>query len=105
MLNDIERQRYSRQILLAPIGTAGQEKIKQARVLILGMGGLGCTVGQLLVSSGIGKIGIVDGDTIDLSNLQRQILFNPADVGKLKVEVAKARLAASNPDVEINDMR
>ncbi len=101
MLDTHESQRYSRQILLSQIGKEGQEKIKSARVLIIGIGGLGCTVAQLLTSSGVGTIGLVDGDQVDLTNLQRQILFNSNDLGKPKVEVAQSKLSLINASIDI----
>ena len=93
--------RYARQISLEEVGEVGQQKLLNAKVLMIGAGGLGCPALQYLVAAGVGTIGIVDGDSIEESNLQRQILFNPSDVGRLKVEVAKERLNGLNPDVSI----
>lgn len=93
--------RYSRQIILPEIGTLGQQKLQQAKVLVIGAGGLGCPVLQNLVLAGVGHIGIVDGDVIEESNLHRQTLYTVADIGKPKVIVAKQSLQAFNPEVEI----
>ncbi|MBI3501767.1 MAG: HesA/MoeB/ThiF family protein [Bacteroidetes bacterium] len=101
MLNKEEINRYSRQIILSEIGADGQEKLKRAKVLVVGAGGLGCPVLQYLVSAGIGEIGIVDDDKVDESNLQRQILYNKEEVGLQKAEVAKKKLQALNPLVNI----
>lgn len=95
------RERFSGQILLPEIGKEGQKKISEARVLMVGAGGLGCPVLSYLVAGGVGNIGIIDPDRVDLSNLQRQILFTQNDVGRLKVEVAKERLQAMNSAVSI----
>jgi adenylyltransferase/sulfurtransferase len=88
---------------LKEVGQSGQRKLLGAKVLIIGAGGLGCSALQYLVAAGIGTIGIVDGDSVDESNLQRQVLFSTSDIGKKKVEAAKARLKALNPDVSINN--
>lgn len=93
--------RYQRQVVLPEIGVAGQEKIKQAKVLVVGAGGLGVPVLQYLVGMGIGTIGIIDQDVISLSNLHRQVLYRTDDVGKYKVEVAKSTLQQLNPEVAI----
>lgn len=93
--------RYARHIALSEVGKGGQQKLLNAKVLMIGAGGLGCPALQYLVAAGIGTIGIVDGDTIDESNLQRQILYTTADIGRRKVNVAKERLNALNPDVSI----
>ena len=94
-------ERYSRQIALAEIGEAGQRKIAQSRVLVVGVGGLGAVVAQYLVAAGVGKVGVVDGDSVSISNLQRQILYAEQDVGKPKVEVATDRLRAMNSSAEV----
>jgi molybdopterin/thiamine biosynthesis adenylyltransferase len=93
--------RYDRHIKLAAFGgQVGQEKLSQAKVLVVGVGGLGCAALPYLVSSGIGQIGLMDADVVDLSNLQRQILFDEADVGHFKVDCAKNRLSALNTTVQ-----
>ncbi|MES2519387.1 MAG: molybdopterin-synthase adenylyltransferase MoeB [Bacteroidota bacterium] len=94
--------RYNRQIILPEIGVEGQQKLIDARVLVIGAGGLGCPILQYLVAAGVGNIGIVDADVVSISNLQRQILYTVSDVGKQKVLVAKAHLLAQNPDVNID---
>lgn len=93
--------RYARHISLKEVGDAGQQKLLNAKVLMIGAGGLGCPALQYLTAGGIGTIGIVDADTVSESNLQRQILFSTNDVGRKKVEAAKDRLSALNPDVSI----
>ena len=93
--------RYARQIALNEVGESGQQKLLNAKVLVIGAGGLGCPALQYLAAAGVGTIGIVDGDTVDESNLQRQILYTTSDLGSLKVEVAKERLNALNPAVSI----
>jgi len=95
-------KRYEKHILLEEIGLEGQNKISQAKVLVIGAGGLGCPVLQYLTAAGVGMIGIVDVDTICLSNLQRQILYTEKEVGKLKVEVAKKHLESLNSTIKIN---
>ncbi len=94
-------ERYQRQLVLPDFGSAGQEKLLNSSVLIVGAGGLGVPVLQYLAGMGVGKIGIVDGDTIALSNLQRQVMYTTGDVGKKKVEVAQNHLRQLNPEVEI----
>ena len=88
-LNKNQIEMFSRQIILKNIGIIGQEKIIKSKVLIIGMGGLGCPVAEFLVRAGVGTIGIVDSDSIDLSNIHRQSLFNISDLKKSKVDVAK----------------
>ncbi|MEA5256798.1 molybdopterin-synthase adenylyltransferase MoeB [Arcicella aquatica] len=94
-------QRYNRQIILPEIGLAGQQQLNDAKVLVIGAGGLCCPILQYLVAAGVGNIGIVDADVVSISNLQRQILYTTADIDKKKVEVAKERLLAINPNVNI----
>ena len=101
-LNQEQIKRYTRHILLPEIGVEGQKKLLAAKVLVVGAGGLGCPISLYLAAAGVGTIGLVDFDTIDASNLQRQILFTTEDVGKSKVEVAAKRLKALNPDVTVN---
>jgi adenylyltransferase/sulfurtransferase len=93
--------RYDRHIKLAAFGgQAGQQSLSQAKVLVIGVGGLGCAALPYLVSSGVGHIGLVDADVVDLSNLQRQILFDEADVGQFKVDCAQRRLSGMNSQVQ-----
>ncbi|KUK35782.1 MAG: UBA/THIF-type NAD/FAD binding protein [Thermacetogenium phaeum] len=101
MLKPEQRHRYKRNIMLEGIGEQGQEKLLKSRVLIVGAGGLGSAVAYYLAAAGVGHLGLVDGDLVDLSNLQRQILYQTGDLGKPKAEVAKARLEALNPDLEV----
>lgn len=100
-LSDRERVRYSRQLLLPGFGFDGQERLRAAQVLMIGVGGLGCAAAQYLVAAGVGTLVVVDGDNVELSNLQRQILYRDADLGRAKAEVAAAALAALNPQVAI----
>ena len=100
-LNKSSLIRYSRQIILKNIGTIGQKKILNSKVLIVGAGGLGCPVADLLTRSGIGKIGIIDYDKISLSNIHRQTLYTTKDVNKFKVDVVKKKLNSINKEVEI----
>jgi molybdopterin/thiamine biosynthesis adenylyltransferase/rhodanese-related sulfurtransferase len=100
-LTDIEKERYSRHLLLEGIGIEGQKKLKQARVLVIGSGGLGCPVLLYLAAAGVGNIGIADPDTVDLSNLQRQVLFGVEDISRNKAEAAKEKLLALNPLINI----
>jgi len=100
-LNNEEIRRYSRHLILPEVGLAGQKKIKAASVLCIGAGGLGSPIAMYLAAAGIGKIGIVDFDTVDYSNLQRQILHTDADVGRPKAESAKETIRGINPNVEV----
>ena len=100
-LNNEEIRRYSRHLILPEVGLAGQKKIKAASVLCIGAGGLGSPIAMYLAAAGIGKIGIVDFDTVDYSNLQRQILHTDADVGRPKAESAKETINGINPNVEV----
>ncbi|MEW6468508.1 MAG: HesA/MoeB/ThiF family protein [Bacteroidota bacterium] len=94
--------RYSRQLMLGEIGIAGQQKIRAAKVLVVGAGGLGCPLLQYLCGAGVGAIGIVDFDTVELHNLHRQILYGSNDVGKPKAAVAAEKLKSQNPHVQLN---
>ena len=94
--------RYSRQIILKNIGIIGQKKIINSKVLIVGLGGLGCPVADLLARSGIGEIGIIDFDKVSLSNIHRQTLYTTKDVNKYKVDVVKKKLNLINNEVKIN---
>jgi adenylyltransferase/sulfurtransferase len=100
-LNNDEIRRYSRHLILPEVGLAGQKKIKAASVLCIGAGGLGSPIAMYLAAAGIGKIGIVDFDTVDFSNLQRQILHTDADVGRSKAESAKETIRGINPNCEV----
>ena len=88
-LSKIEIEKFSRQIILKNIGALGQRKIQDAKVLIIGMGGLGCPAAEFLTRSGIGTLGIVDYDRVSLSNIHRQTLYTEKDVNKSKVKIAK----------------
>jgi len=94
-------QRYSRHILLQDVGVEGQEKISNGKVLIIGAGGLGAPIALYLAAAGVGTIGIIDGDVVDLSNLQRQVIHFTADVGNPKVLSAKEKINQLNPDVKV----
>jgi adenylyltransferase/sulfurtransferase len=100
-LNKDEIRRYSRHLILPEVGLAGQKKIKGTSVLCIGAGGLGSPIAMYLAAAGIGKIGIVDFDTVDYSNLQRQILHTDADVGRSKAESAKETIRGINPNCEV----
>ena len=101
-LNKYQIERFSRQIVLKDIGVPGQKKIIQAKVLIVGMGGLGCPAAEFLTRAGIGSLGIVDHDEVDLSNIHRQSLFNIKDLKKSKVLAAKKKLKKINSKTNIN---
>ena len=94
-------ERYQRQIILKQFGEAGQQKLQQAKVLVVGAGGLGCPALQYLVAAGVGNIGIVDGDVVSLSNLHRQPLYTTFDIGFSKAEKAKHSLSKLNPEIFI----
>lgn len=101
MLTDNEKYRYSRHLLLDKVGINGQEKLKQAKVLVIGAGGLGCPVLMYLTAAGVGTIGLIDFDAVDETNLQRQVLFNVNDIGTNKALTAKEKLTAQNPYINI----
>tara|TARA_Y100000996_G_scaffold13039_1_gene10229 strand:- start:144 stop:893 length:750 start_codon:yes stop_codon:yes gene_type:complete len=101
-LNKNSLIRYSRQIILKNVGTFGQKKILNSKILIVGAGGLGCPVADLLTRSGVGEIGIIDYDKVNLSNIHRQTLYSTNDVNKYKVDVVKKRLNLINKNVKIN---
>lgn len=101
MLSDEELERYARHLVLREVGGPGQARIRAARVLIVGAGGLGSPCALYLAAAGIGTIGLVDDDAVSLSNLQRQILFRSGDVGRPKVEAGKEALNALNPGVTV----
>ncbi len=98
-LSPPEIERYARHIVLAEIGGAGQQRLKAARVLMIGAGGLGAPVLLYLAAAGVGTLGIIDDDRVSLSNLQRQVIYDTDDVGVSKVEAAAGRIAAVNPHV------
>ena len=100
-LSEAERSRYARHLTLPEVGPEGQRRLKASRVLCLGAGGLGSPVTMFLAAAGIGEIGLVDDDRVDFSNLQRQILHGTSDVGRLKIESARDRLAEINPEVRV----
>jgi sulfur-carrier protein adenylyltransferase/sulfurtransferase len=101
-LSKEEIQRYSRHLIMPEVGMDGQLKLKAAKVLCIGTGGLGAPLGQYLAAAGVGQIGLVDFDKVDLTNLQRQILFSTIDVGRPKIEAAAERLRGLNPDIQID---
>lgn len=98
-------ERYSRHILLQDVGVEGQERLLTAKVLIVGAGGLGCPVALYLAAAGVGTIGIVDCDTVEISNLQRQIAHFTKDIGRPKVESAREKMLAINPDLTVRAYR
>jgi len=101
MLTDEELLRYSRQILLQQVDVDGQLKLKNSRVLIVGLGGLGSPVALYLAAAGVGELHVADFDTVDLTNLQRQIVHDTGSVGQSKVDSALRRLAAINPEIKL----
>jgi molybdopterin/thiamine biosynthesis adenylyltransferase len=102
--SDAKNDRSARHIALPQIGTAGQARIESATVLLIGVGGIGCAAASYLVSSGIGQLLLSDFDTVDESNLGRQTLYGPADVGQLKVSCAAKRLSTMNPDIQLTEI-
>ena len=100
-LNKKQIERFSRQIVLKNIGTLGQKKIIQSKVLIIGMGGLGCPVAEFLTRAGVGSLGIVDYDKVTLSNIHRQSLYNNNDLNKFKVSIAEKKLKKINPKIKV----
>ena len=99
--NESTLSRHARHLALAQVGAAGQERIGNATALLIGVGGIGCPAASYLAASGVGHLVLCDFDTVDATNLGRQILYGPDDIGKPKAEVAAARLATINPDIEI----
>src|SRR5215475_4958794 len=100
-LTEPQIQRYARHIVLAEIGGLGQARLIAARVLVVGAGGLGAPLLQYLAAAGVGTLGVVDHDRVDLSNLQRQVIHRTSDIGIAKVESARRALGEINPDVEV----
>lgn len=98
---DLQIERYSRHIILQDVGVEGQEKILNGKVLIVGAGGLGAPVALYLAAAGVGTIGLIDGDVVDMTNLQRQVIHFTPDVNKAKVLSAKEKIAQLNPDVKV----
>ena len=104
-MTDEQIERYSRHIILKEVGAKGQKKLLNGSVLIIGAGGLGAPAALYLAAAGVGHIGIVDADEVDLSNLQRQVIHSTADIGKAKVKSAKESMEAINPDVKVSTYR
>ena len=100
-LTEEQRERYRRQIMLPEIGEAGQKRLASGRVLLTGIGGLGTPVALYLAGAGVGTLGLADGDTVQLVNLHRQVLFTTEDIGRLKVDCAAERLLALNPESKV----
>jgi molybdopterin/thiamine biosynthesis adenylyltransferase len=98
-------ERYSRHIILKEVGVKGQKKLLNAKVLIIGAGGLGAPAALYLAAAGVGTIGIADADAVDLSNLQRQVIHSTPDVGKSKVQSAQESMLAINPEIQVNTYR
>ena len=105
MFSNEQLERYSRHIILKEVGVKGQQKLLNSSVLIIGAGGLGAPAALYLAAAGVGTIGIVDADEVDLSNLQRQVIHATADIGKAKVKSAKESMEAINPDIKVNTYR
>ena len=105
ILNKELVERYSRQIVLKDVGPSGQKKIINSKVLVVGAGGLGCPVIDYLSRAGVGNIGVVDNDKVNISNIHRQSLYNSKDVGKFKVNVVKQKIKLINPQVNIKTFR
>ena len=101
-LNPAEVRRYSRHLILPDIGMEGQKKLKAASILLIGAGGLGSPLAMYLAAAGVGRLGLVDYDVVDYTNLQRQLLYTTADVGRSKLEAAKDRIQALNPHVQVD---
>ena len=100
-MNNDELRRYNRHIILPEMGVEGQEKLKAAKVLVIGAGGLGCPVLLYLTAAGVGEIGIVDDDFVDESNLQRQVLYSVSDIRKSKVDAAIEKISSQNPHIRL----
>ena len=104
-LTNNEIERYSRQIILKDIGVSGQKKLKKSRVLIVGLGGLGCPAAEYLSRAGVGTIGLIDHDKVNLSNIHRQSMFTASDINKYKVDVVKQRIKKVNSYVKIKSFK
>ena len=102
MLSHDEIPRYSRHLLIPEVGLEGQQKLKAASILVIGTGGLGSPVALYLAAAGIGRIGLVDYDVVDYSNLQRQVIHGTSTLGELKVESARQRMLDLNPDIQVD---
>ncbi len=100
-MNDSQLLRYSRHLLLPQVDVLGQQKLLNAKVLIVGLGGLGSPVALYLAAAGVGQLWLADDDRVDLTNLQRQIVHDTANIGQLKTESAQAKLHALNPEVQL----
>src|ERR671928_446897 len=101
-LSQQEIARYSRHLIMPEVGMQGQERLKAASVLLIGAGGLGSPLGLYLAAAGVGRLGLVDFDVVDFSNLQRQILHGTPDVGRPKLQSARERILAINPEVRVD---
>src|SRR5881628_1846270 len=101
-LSPDETQRYSRHLIMPEVGVEGQKRLKAASVLLVGAGGLGSPLGLYLAAAGVGRLGLVDFDVVDFSNLQRQVLHGTPDVGRSKLHSARDRLRAINPEVRLD---
>ncbi len=104
-LTNNEIERYSRQIILKDIGICGQKKLKKSKVLIIGLGGLGCPAAEYLSRAGVGTIGLIDHDKINLSNIHRQSIFTTSDIKKYKVDVVKERIKKVNSHIKIKSFK
>jgi len=105
ILNKKSIERYSRQIVLKDVGPVGQKKIIKSKVLVIGAGGLGCPVIDYLSRAGVGNIGVIDHDKVNISNIHRQSLYNSGDVGKFKVSVLKKKIKLINPQIKIKTFK
>src|SRR6516162_9583865 len=101
-LSPDEVARYSRHLIMPEVGVEGQKRLKAARILLIGAGGLGSPLGLYLAAAGVGRLGLVDFDKVDFSNLQRQVLHGTPDVGRSKLDSARDRIQAINPEVQID---
>ena len=104
-LTNNEIERYSRQIILKDIGVSGQKKLKKSKVLIVGLGGLGCPAAEYLSRAGVGTIGLIDHDKVNLSNIHRQSIFTTSDIKKYKVDAVKQRIKKVNSHIKIKSFK